>query len=102
MNKKITEDVLEVMHLIQQDSHTSQRKLSTKSGLSLGKVNYCLKALIDVGFIKIENFTNSKKKLNYMYIITPKGIREKTAITKEFIAKKQVEFDQLSVYLNKK
>lgn len=101
-NKKISEDGLEVLHLIEQDPKISQRRLSAISGFSLGKVNYCLKALIDVGFIKIQNFTNSNNKLNYIYIITPKGMKEKITITKQFIDKKQAEYDKLTSYLNEK
>ncbi len=96
----ITEDQLDLMHIIEKDGRASQRLLSKNLGLSVGKVNYCLKALIDIGFIKINNFNNSNKKLNYAYILTPKGIQEKTAITKQFIIKKKQEYDKLSSYLN--
>ena len=57
--------------------NATQRQIAKKSGFSIGKVNYCLKALIDIGFIKIQNFNNSTKKLNYAYVLTPKGIKEK-------------------------
>ena len=90
------------MHLIQENSTISQRVLADRSGLSLGKVNYCLKSLADIGFIKIKRFSKSKKKLNYAYILTPKGLKEKIAITKAFISKKQSEYDKLSSYLNNK
>ena len=96
----ITEDQLDLMHIIEKDGRASQRLLSKNLGLSVGKVNYCLKALIDIGFIKINNFNNSNKKLNYAYILTPKCIQEKTAITKQFIIKKKQEYDKLSSYLN--
>ena len=99
-NQGITEDQLDLMHIIEKDGRASQRLLSKNLGLSVGKVNYCLKALIDIGFIKINNFNNSNKKLNYAYILTPKGIQEKTAITKQFIIKKKQEYDKLSSYLN--
>ena len=72
----------------------------SKLGFSIGKVNYCLKALIDIGFIKIHNFNNSNNKLNYAYILTPKGIQEKTAITKQFIIKKKQEYDKLNSYID--
>jgi EPS-associated MarR family transcriptional regulator len=96
----ITEDQLILMHLIEKDSNASQRLIAKNIGFSIGKVNYCLKALIDIGFIKINNFNNSNKKLNYAYILTPKGIQEKTAITKQFIIKKKQEYDKLNSYLN--
>ena len=96
----ITEDQLDIMCIIEKDGRASQRLISQNSGFSIGKVNYCLKALVDIGFIKIHNFKNSNKKLNYAYILTPKGIQKKTAITKQFIIKKQQEYDKLKSYLN--
>ena len=97
----ITEDQLDLMHIIEKDGRASQRLLSKNSGFSIGKVNYCLKALIDIGFIKIKNFNNSNKKLNYTYILTPQGIKEKGVITKQFIIKKKQEYDKLISYINK-
>jgi EPS-associated MarR family transcriptional regulator len=99
-NQSITEDQLDLMHIIEKDGTASQRLISQNSGFSIGKVNYCLKALIDTGLIKIHNFNNSNNKLNYAYILTPKGIKEKTAITKQFIIKKKQEFNKLDSYLN--
>ena len=96
----ITEDQLDLMHIIEKDGRASQRLISQNSGFSIGKVNYCLKALIDIGYIKIHNFNNSNNKLNYAYILTPKGIQEKTAITKQFIIQKKQEYDKLNLYLN--
>ena len=100
-DQSITEDQLDLMHIIEKDGKASQRLISQNSGFSIGKVNYCLKALIDIGFIKINNFNNSNKKLNYSYILTPKGIREKTVITKQFIIKKKQEYDKLNSYINR-
>ena len=99
--KSITEDQLDLMHIIEKDGKASQRLISHNSGFSIGKVNYCLKALVDIGFIKIHNFNNSNNKLNYAYILTPKGIQEKTVITKQFIIKKKQEYDKLNSYINK-
>ena len=99
-DQSITEDQLDLMHIIEKDGKASQRLISQNSGFSIGKVNYCLKALIDIGFIKIHNFNNSNKKLNYAYILTPKGIQEKKAITKQFIIKKKQEYDKLKSYIN--
>ncbi len=96
----ITEDQLDLMHIIEKDGKASQRLISQNSGFSIGKVNYCLKALIDIGFITIHNFNHSNKKLNYAYILTPKGIQEKTAITKKFIIKKKQEYVKLKSYIN--
>lgn len=99
---KISEDGLQVLHIIEKDPKISQRKLSDISGFSLGKVNYCLKALIDVGFVKIQNFSSSNNKINYIYIITPSGVKEKIKITNHFIDKKKAEYDKLTSYLHEK
>ena len=99
--QSITEDQLDLMHIIEKDGRSSQRLISQNSGFSIGKVNYCLKSLIDIGFIKVHNFHNSKNKLNYAYILTSKGIREKTVITKQFIIKKKQEYDKLISYIEK-
>ena len=98
--QSITEDQLDLMHIIECDSNTSQRQIAQKTGLSIGKVNYCLKALINIGFIKVDNFTKSTQKINYAYILTPKGIQEKAAITKQFIIKKKQEYDKLNSYID--
>lgn len=99
--QNITEDQLDLMHHIQNYTNISQREIAQKTGLSIGKVNYCLKALIDIGFIKVGNFNKSTQKLNYAYMLTPKGIREKSSITKRFIIKKKQEYDKLNSYINK-
>ena len=96
----ITEDQLDLMHIIEKNGKTSQRLISKNTGFSIGKVNYCLKALVDIGLIKIANFNNSNNKLSYVYILTPKGIQEKTAIAKQFIIKKKQEYDKLISYIN--
>ena len=98
-SQDITEDQLDLMHIIQGDTNTSQRQIAQKTGLSIGKVNYCLKALIEIGFIKVDNFNKSTKKLNYAYILTPKGIKQKAFITKRFIIKKKQEYDKLNSYI---
>ena len=97
-NKPFSEELLELMHILQENPNTSQRELSKKIGLSIGKVNYCLKALKDIGFIKVVNFNNSNQKLKYRYILTSKGIQQKIIITKEFIAKKIREYEKLKKY----
>ena len=98
--RNITEDHIDLLHSIEKDGKASQRQIAKNSGLSIGKVNYIIKALIDIGFIKINNFSNSNRKLEYAYILTPKGIQEKTAITKNFIIKKQQEYDKLKSYIS--
>ncbi|MDB9997739.1 MarR family EPS-associated transcriptional regulator [Gammaproteobacteria bacterium] len=99
--RSITEDHIDLLQHIQEDGQVSQRKISENTGLSLGKVNYCIKGLIDIGFIKVHNFNKSSQKMSYAYILTPKGIKQKTEITKKFIIKKKQEYDKLNSYINK-
>ena len=98
--QSITEDQLDLLHIIEGDTISSQRQIAKKTGLSIGKVNYCLKALMDIGFVKVDNFSKSNQKMNYIYILTPKGIKEKSAITKQFIIKKKQEYDKLNSYIS--
>ena len=96
-----SEECLDLLHLIEENPSTSQRELAIKSGLSLGKVNYCLQALAEIGYIKINNFKNSDNKLNYLYLLTPSGVSNKAKITKKFLLQKQQEYDKLKSYLSK-
>ena len=73
----------------------SQRDLAMHVDISLGSLNYCLKALIDKGFIKLDNFQNSKHKFKYVYILTPAGISQKVALTARFLKRKMQEYDAL-------
>ena len=95
LNKPISEELLDLMHILQTNPNISQRQIAKEIGLSTGKVNYCIKALIDTGFVKVVNFNNSSQKLKYSYILTPKGIQQKIIITKQFIAKKIQEYEKL-------
>lgn len=97
---KNIEDQFEVLRKIQKKPNTSQRQLARSLGFSLGKLNYCLNALKDKGLIKIENFTKNPKKLNYMYVLTPEGISEKTKLTINFMKKKMQEYDDLKKELD--
>ena len=96
-----SEECLDLLHLIEEDPNISQRVLAQKSGLSLGKVNYCIKALIEIGYIKINNFKNSDSKFNYIYILTPSGIINKTSIARKFLLQKQQEYDKIKSYISK-
>ena len=89
------EDHFEVLRKIQKKSNTTQRKLAEELGFSLGKLNYCLKALKDKGLIKIQNFHKNPNKSNYLYVLTPKGITEKTKLTINFMKRKMKEYDEL-------
>ncbi len=73
----------------------SQRELAKSVGISLGKTNYCLKALVEAGWVKAGNFARSENKINYAYVLTPKGLSEKTAVTVRFLKKKQTQYEQL-------
>lgn len=75
----------------------SQRDLSEALGVSLGKTNYCIKALLDKGFIKMQNFRNNKNKLAYVYLLTPLGVEQKTRMTVEFLQIKVREYEQLRI-----
>ena len=89
------EDKLEVLRKIQKNPQSSQRKLANDLGFSLGKLNYCVKALKQKGLIKINNFKKNKNKLNYLYILTPKGIDYRIKLTVKFMKKKMKEYDEL-------
>ena len=94
------EEYFNIIRKISKDSNISQREISTELGISLGKVNYCLRALKEKGFIKIKNFRKSKNKMKYFYVLTPKGISEKTKITIRFMKQKMREYDELKKEIN--
>ena len=79
----------------------SQRELAKETGVSLGKLNYCLKALKEKGLIKIKNFKQNPNKITYIYILTPKGISAKTKLTINFMRQKMFEYDQLRLELER-
>ena len=85
----------QILKSLERDSRPTQRQLSNDLGISLGKVNYCIKSLIEKGFIKVNNFRNSKNKIQYSYLLTPKGLEEKTKLTLDFIRIKTQEYDVL-------
>ena len=90
------QDHFEVLRKIDKDPKTSQRKLANDLGFSLGKLNYCLKALQSKGLVKIRNFQKKTDKIRYIqYIITPKGISLRTKLTIDFMKKKMREYDEL-------
>tara|TARA_B100000963_G_C22267050_1_gene511071 strand:+ start:158 stop:472 length:315 start_codon:yes stop_codon:yes gene_type:complete len=93
-DKEIQEN-FEILRKIQKKPHSTQRQMAEELGVSLGKLNYCLKALKEKGLIKIENFKKNPSKLNYFYILTPKGITEKTKLTLRFMKRKLKEYDEL-------
>ena len=89
-------DHFEVLRKIQKKPESTQRELAEELGFSLGKLNYCLKALQKKGLVKIDNFKKNKNKINYIYILTPKGILQKTNLTIKFMQLKMNEYDELN------
>ena len=100
---KNKQDHFEVLRKIYNDPKSSQRKMAVDLGFSLGKLNYCIKALQLKGLIKIENFSNKKNKVKYLqrYILTSEGIAERTRLTINFMKRKMREYDELKKELEK-
>ena len=88
-----TETHLKILKHIQTNPDVSQRQLAEELGVSIGKVNYCLRALIDKGFVKAGNFKRNTNKLSYLYLLTPKGIEEKATLTARFLKRKIAEHE---------
>ena len=86
---------LQVMRALEVEPEQSQRQLAKKLGISLGGVNYALRALIERGFVTAENFRKSSSKIAYLYVLTPKGITEKTSLAAAFLGRKLEEFEVL-------
>ena len=96
-------DHFEVLRKIKSKPNSSQRELASELGFSLGKLNYCLKELQKKGFVKLQNFQKQSNKIKYLqYVITPKGISERTKLTINFMKKKLKEYDELKRELKKK
>ena len=98
---KDNQDHFNVLRKIQYKPKSTQRELAKELGFSLGKLNYCLKALKAKGLIKINNFRKNPKKVNYIYILTPQGVTAKTKLTINFMKKKMKEYDELKKELKK-
>jgi len=92
-----SEEALSVLREIEADPEMTQRALSLRLGLSLGKINFLVKALIEKGLVKAENFKNSKNKSAYLYTLTPRGLEEKTKATYHFLKRKIEEYENLEV-----
>lgn len=93
---KIQEDThFRIMRILQDDPDLTQRELADKLGMSVGGLNYALNALIGKGFVKMANFSKSKNKFKYVYLLTPQGIAEKIALTSSFLKRKMEEYDAL-------
>jgi len=86
---------LQVLKLLQANPTLSQRQLATELGVSLGKANYCLRALVEKGLVKLGNFSKNPNKRHYAYILTPAGLEEKSRITLAFLKRKETEFEAI-------
>ena len=95
------QDHFDVLRKISNKPQSSQRELAEDLGFSLGKLNYCIKALQSKGLIKIRNFQKNPNKINYIYVLTPRGIAQKTKLTLNFMKRKMKEFDELKKELKK-
>ena len=100
--KKENHDHFNVLRKIKNNPDSSQRQLAGELGFSLGKLNYCLKALQNKGLVKIKNFKKNPNKLNYLYVLTPKGLAIKTQLTINFMKRKMHEYDELKKELKNK
>lgn len=89
------ESQFKALRELEKDSTLSQRDLSKRVGLSVGRVNYIINALLNKGYLKAQRFKNSKNKIGYMYILTPKGVSERVAQTQTFLQRKTAEYEQL-------
>lgn len=95
---KLQEDTyFRVMRILQKNPDLTQRELAVKLDISVGGLNYCLKALMEKGLVKMKNFANSKNKFGYVYVLTPTGLAEKSAITHRFLRRKMDEYEALKV-----
>jgi len=99
---KDKQDHFEVLRRIEKKPESTQRELAQELGFSLGKLNYCLKALKTKGWVKIENFKKNPNKINYIYILTPVGVKQKAKLTINFMKRKMKEYEELKLELDNK
>mgnify|MGYP000666274946 FL=1 len=91
---------LDLLRKLESNPHFTQRELSRDIGVSLGKVNYCMKKLTEKGLIKLTNFTHNPNKMGYAYLLTPSGIEEKSRLTFSFLKRKVIEYEILKKEIN--
>ena len=89
-----------ILRLLQDDPDMTQREIAAKLGLSASGLNYCLKALIDKGWVKVQNFSRSKNKFGYIYVLTPQGLAEKALLTGRFLKRKIQEYEALKAEIH--
>jgi len=91
---------LDLLRRLELNPEYTQRELSQEMGVSLGKVNYCIKKLTEKGLIKLTNFSHNQNKMGYAYLLTPSGIEEKTRLTFSFLKRKLIEYEALKKEIN--
>jgi EPS-associated MarR family transcriptional regulator len=84
-----------IMTILSKNPDLTQRELADRVGISVGGVNYCLKALMEKGLVKMKNFADSKSKFGYIYVMTPRGVAERAALTRQFLKRKLEEYERL-------
>ncbi len=99
--KAIDPDIhFRVLHTLEENPHITQRELAQKLGISLGGVNFCLKALVEIGHIKINNFQKNTNKSSYLYLLTPSGMSKKTILATSFLKRKINEYKALKMEID--
>jgi len=93
--------ILRVLRLLDASPRLTQREMSRELGVSLGKANYCLRALLSKGFVKVQNFRKSTNKRGYVYLLTPEGVAAKADLTRHFLARKREEYDALRLEIER-
>tara|TARA_B100000989_G_C19276714_1_gene358524 strand:+ start:273 stop:596 length:324 start_codon:yes stop_codon:yes gene_type:complete len=96
-----SEEELEILRKIEENPNLTQRQIAEHLGLSLGKINYLIKALLGKGMVKVDNFRKSDRKLGYLYLLTPEGVDRKRKLTLLFLQRKAEEFDRLKKEINR-
>ena len=95
-----TELDLQLLQALDEAPAASQRSLASRLGVSVGKVNFCLRALVDKGWVKAQNFRRSDNKWAYAYLLTPHGVRARMALTRDFLKRKETEFETLRLQIH--
>lgn len=96
-----SEEELEILRKIEENPNLTQRQIAEHLGLSLGKINYLIKALLGKGIVKVDNFRKSDRKIGYLYLLTPEGVERKRKLTLLFLQRKAEEFDRLKEEINR-
>lgn len=93
--------ILNTLRVLDESPRLTQREMARELGVSLGKTNYCLRALLAKGFVKVQNFRQNKSKRGYIYLLTPEGVAAKASLTRLFLAQKREDYDALRLELER-